>query len=99
MALLLHICDDFEKYEHVAGIISGYEKLAAPQSMTDEKVRGPVKKMGGPIKLLYVIMFEIIKWLKIHFYTPRFNEVERGVYWFHLVHLSIRPSVQATGAH
>ena len=22
-------------------------------------------------------------------YTPRFNEVERGVYWFHLVHLSV----------
>ena len=22
-------------------------------------------------------------------YTPRFNEVERGVYWFHLVRLSV----------
>ena len=30
-------------------------------------------------------------WLK-HFYTPRFNEVERGVYWYHLVRLSVRPS-------
>ena len=25
------------------------------------------------------------------YYTPRFNEVERGVYWFHLVLLSICP--------
>ena len=25
---------------------------------------------------------------------PRFNEVERGVYWFHLVRLSVRPSVR-----
>ena len=24
-----------------------------------------------------------------HYYTPRFNEVERGVYWFHLVRLSV----------
>ena len=24
-----------------------------------------------------------------NYYTPRFNEVERGVYWFHLVRLSI----------
>ena len=27
------------------------------------------------------------------YYTPRFNEVERGVYWYHLVRLSICPSV------
>ena len=26
-------------------------------------------------------------------YTPGFNEVESGVYWFHLVRLSLRPSV------
>ena len=26
-------------------------------------------------------------------YTPRFNEVERGVYWYHLVCLSVCPSV------
>ena len=24
---------------------------------------------------------------------PRFNEVEKGLYWFHLVHLSVCPSV------
>ena len=30
----------------------------------------------------------------IYFYTPRFNEVERGVYWFHLVRLSVCPSVR-----
>ena len=28
------------------------------------------------------------------YYTPRFNEVEWGVYWYHLVRLSIRPSVR-----
>ena len=27
------------------------------------------------------------------FYTPRSNEVERGVYWYHLVRLSVCPSV------
>ena len=26
-------------------------------------------------------------------YTPRFNEVKRGVYWYHLVRLSVCPSV------
>ena len=26
-------------------------------------------------------------------YTPHFNEVERGVYWYHLVRPSVRPSV------
>ena len=26
-------------------------------------------------------------------YTPRFNEVDRGVYWYHLVRLSVCPSV------
>ena len=26
-------------------------------------------------------------------YTLRFNEVERGVYWYHLVRLSVCPSV------
>ena len=29
-----------------------------------------------------------------HIYTPRFYEVERGVYWYHLVRLSVRPSVR-----
>ena len=28
-----------------------------------------------------------------HHYTPRFNEVERGVYWYHLVRLSVCLSV------
>ena len=27
------------------------------------------------------------------YYTPRFNEVERGIYWFHLVRLSVGPFV------
>ena len=39
---------------------------------------------------VYIINF-ILLWL-IGNYIPRFNEVERGVYWFHLVRLSIRPS-------
>ena len=28
-----------------------------------------------------------------HNYTPRFNEVDRGVYWYHLGRLSVCPSV------
>ena len=31
--------------------------------------------------------------VKFAIYTPRFNEVERGVYWYHLVRLSVCPSV------
>ena len=30
---------------------------------------------------------------KLFNYTPRFNEVDRGVYWYHLVRLSVCPSV------
>ena len=32
-------------------------------------------------------------WFKLIFYTARFNKVERGVYWFHLVRLSVCLSV------
>ena len=32
-------------------------------------------------------------WYTVSHYTPRFNEVERGVYWYHLVRLSVSPSV------
>ena len=31
--------------------------------------------------------------LLLRHYTTRFNEVERGVYWYHLVRLSVCPSV------
>ena len=27
--------------------------------------------------------------MNIRYYTPRFNEVDRGVYWYHLVRLSV----------
>ena len=30
----------------------------------------------------------------LFYYTPHFNEVERGVYWYHLVRLSVCPSVR-----
>ena len=36
-------------------------ELAGPRSMTDEKVGGPVKNMGGQIKFLNVTMFKILK--------------------------------------
>ena len=36
-------------------------KLVSPRSSTDEIVGGPVKNMGGPIKLLYITMFKIGK--------------------------------------
>ena len=32
-------------------------------------------------------------WVWLGYYTPRFNEVESGLYRFHLVHLSVCPSV------
>ena len=31
--------------------------------------------------------------ITLSIYTPRFNKVERGVYWYHPVHLSVCPSV------
>ena len=36
-------------------------KLVSPRSSADEKVGGPVKNMGGPIKLLCITMFKIGK--------------------------------------
>ena len=30
----------------------------------------------------------------LYIFIPRFNEVDRGVYWYHLVRLSVRPSVR-----
>ena len=36
-------------------------KLAGPQATTDVKLEGPVKNMGGSIKVIFVIMFEILK--------------------------------------
>ena len=35
----------------------------------------------------------ILTTVNILYYTPGFYEFERGVYWFHLVRLSVRPSV------
>ena len=45
-------------------------KLTGPRSSTDEKVGGPVKNMRGPIKLLYVIMFNILKSCKKWTFGP-----------------------------
>ena len=42
-------------------VIADSAKLVIPRSLTDEEVGGPVKNMGGPIKLLYITMFEIGK--------------------------------------
>ena len=41
--------------------ITDSAKLVSPRSSTDEKVAGPVKNMGGPIKLLYITTFKIGK--------------------------------------
>ena len=35
-----------------------------------------------------------IKWIYWDIYTPHFNKVERGIYWYHLVRPSICPSVR-----
>ena len=42
---------------------------------------------------LLIIQHKAIIKPMLAFLTPGFKEVERGVYWFHLVHLSVRPSV------
>ena len=45
-------------------------KLTGPGSSTDEKVGGPVKNMGAPIKLIYVIMFNILKSCQKWIFSP-----------------------------
>ena len=42
------------------GLTPDSAKLS-PWSMTDGKVGGPAKNKGGTVKLLYVIIFEILK--------------------------------------
>ena len=42
-------------------IMAESAKLVSPRSLTDEKVGGTVKNMGGPITLLYMTMFKIGK--------------------------------------
>ena len=42
----------------------------SPRSSTDEKVGGPVKNMGGPIKLLNITMFKIGKSCKKLIFGP-----------------------------
>ena len=46
---------------HFGFSASDSAKLVSPRSSTDEKVGGPVKNMGGPIKLLCITMFKIGK--------------------------------------
>ena len=51
--------------------------------------------------LCFLYLFMITRWSVIlsspsskkSYYTPRFNEVERGVYWFHVIPPSVHPSV------
>ena len=51
-------------------------KLVSPRSSTDEKVRGLVKNMGGPIKFLYITMFKIVKnWFSVRLSMKSFRGV------------------------
>ena len=50
---------------------------------------------GNRIFLNALLMVILISCLMLNFdYNPRFNEVERGVYWYHLVRLSVCLSVR-----
>ena len=51
-------------------ICSDSAKLVSPRSSTDEKVGGPVKSMGRPIKLLYITAFKIGKSCKKSIFGP-----------------------------
>ena len=58
------ICCEFKvwfMFSHCQRRVADSAKLISPRSSTDEKVGGPVKNMGGPIKLLYITMFKIGK--------------------------------------
>ena len=45
-------------------------KLVSPRFSTGEKVGGPVKNMGGPIKLPYITMFKTVKNCKKLIFGP-----------------------------
>ena len=40
---------------------------------------------------IYPLLPSVLMGIVVIYYMPCFNEVERGVFWFHLVHLSICP--------
>ena len=50
-----------DQFDNAWLVSSDSMKLVCPRSSTDEKVGGPVKNMGGPMKLLYITMFKIGK--------------------------------------
>ena len=41
-----------------------------------------------------LLLLKLNSYVLVAYYTPRFNEVDRGVYWYHLVRLSVCPSVR-----
>ena len=64
------------------------------------KLYGPVlcrnrRDIGNiiPITRLRPDCFTLCKTCHVIYYTPRFNEVKRGLYWFHVVCPSVCPSV------
>ena len=65
--------------EHIMGLNEDSVSSADIDLNTFEKV--PVR-----LRFTYVGVWELL--------YPRFNEVERGVYWYHLVRLSVRPCVR-----
>ena len=63
---------------------SHYLSQCWPSSMSPNGVTRPQW-----VRVDELLAFSMVK----DIYTSRFNEVERGVYWYHLVRLSVCPSV------
>ena len=77
--------DNFAKPTHYDGMLEivGVSGVVHMGQIQGGMRSGTRIAQGGHVSLLLFL-----------YYTLRFNEVERGVYWYHLVRLSVRPSVR-----
>ena len=70
----------------------GQDKMVNISQMTFSNAFS-LKKMYEFRLIFHWSFFLRVRLTIFHHYTPRFNEIERVVYWFHLVCLSVCPSV------
>ena len=82
--------DNFLKFikfsQNIIGVI--FARLALnPVSYINWLYSGWNAILRQIIPLNFIVKF--LTYLSKYHYTPRFNKVERGVYWFHLVRLSV----------
>ena len=63
--------------------------------LKNQRFESNLSKITRPVAAIKSLRFALFftvqqdRHNKSFYYTPRFNEVERGVYWYHLVRLSV----------